>query len=135
MAARTSPDSKKDPTVATIYWFYTQFQGKKPDASIYARHRNKANPKALFRLFERDPELDNETYKACDVSDMIYHLEDEGFTASDISIAMMPGLMYNYMNRNVQECRTKLNETIEYLKGRDGKNNNASTNFKPPTGW
>ena len=124
----------KNKTNATVYWFYMQFYGSAPDASIYARHNSKKNPRAIRWLFESDPDMQTATYDPIDVANLIYYLEDSGVEISDLGVATISGLMFSYMNRNKSEqAQRELQKIVDYLRGT--KSDETETNFNAPSGW
>lgn len=134
---RSLPDNKsKNQTVALIYWFYTEIMGKKPDASLYARHMNRKNPKALIHLLA--PESDVvASYTATELGELVYYLIDNGINVTDISIVTISGLAYNYVSRKQNgSFQAELDRTVEWL--RKTKSSDTSTNdemYNKFNGW
>jgi len=131
-SARTMPSVSGNPTIAVVKWFYNDYLGMKADASHYARHQNKKNPRALCKLFEYNPELDNAVYKPTTIAELIYYLEDNGVEVRDLGVVTISGLLFSFVNRRSSDlAKRELENTIAYLQG----NSDDKQEFNAPSGW
>lgn len=137
MNERTMPSSNgKNPTNSVVKWFYEWKYGMKADATLYARHNKKSNPKAICWLFNKDEELDNAIYEPMHAAMLIYYLEDRGVDVDDLSILMVPGLMASFVLRNSSNDAAKeLTRLVKYLKGEAKDDSAKSSVFSAPAGW
>lgn len=120
-----------DATKSFLLWFYTQYYGYRPDASIYRRQMDRKNPAALIHIFEPLTE-DMEPQLPSDAAELIYYLEDAGFNVDGPNIILYPGLLSSYLNRRKNErAKRALDNAVEYLC--NGKSNEPE--FKAPEGW
>lgn len=118
-------------TKSFILWYYTQYYGYKPDATVYRRHLDRKNPSALIHIFE--PATDDMAEQSpTDAAELIYYLEDAGVDVDGPTIILYPGLLSAYVNRKKSERAKKaLEDALDYLrsvKGEDSK-------FNAPEGW
>lgn len=133
--SRTLPSSnskkKSAPTKAFLMWFYKEYYGYPPDASIYSRQLSKTNPSALVNLFEPD-DPDAEAHTPTDAAELVYYLEDNGVTIDRPAIVMFPGLLSAFVNRRKNDrARAALDNMVTYLRGGDVK----QKEFSAPEGW
>lgn len=132
---RTLPTAGKNPVASVVQWFYLYKWGAKADASIYARHSNKKNPKALCHLLvNSDPNLDVALYEPAQIAELIFYLEDCGIEVYDLSIVCVSGLLASYVNRKQPAAKAELDRTVKYLRG-DKAVDGATSEFKAPAGW
>jgi hypothetical protein len=129
------PQVQKNRTSSVVYWFYKQYFGVAPDASIYARYQNKKNPKSLVFLLERDKDTESTIYEPEDVASLIYYLEDCGVNITNLNVVTIPGLMFNFMNRKRSDAAAQeLQSTVDYLTGNNAIGE-SKQEFKAPSGW
>jgi hypothetical protein len=135
---RTYPKESKNPVADLVYWFYQYKWGVKPDSSMYARHSNKKNPKALCHLMVANKEYDAEVYTAQQLAELVYYLEDRDVTVDDLSIVTISGLAASFINRDRSPAaKSELERVIVYLKG-NNKNNDEQqqdSRIRTPRGW
>lgn len=136
MQQRTLPQKLKGKTDVGVYvhWFYNTFLGFPPDASMYAKHSSKKNPRALVHLFVAQ-DADVATYTLEEVGELAWYLHDNGVSLDDVFIVTIPGLMYNFKYRDKSEsCARELSRSVEYLRGRQGSDFSKVT-FNQLEGW
>jgi hypothetical protein len=123
---RSLPNDKtQNPTSAVVYWFYTTFFGRKPDSTMYARHMNRKNPRALVHMVSPDSD-EMQAYSASEIGELVWYLVDNGVAISDLGVVAIPGLAYNFTNRKINEaCAAELERTVLWLKGLSGKSNST----------
>lgn len=134
---RTYPKETKNQVADLVYWFYQYKWGVKPDASMYARHSNKKNPKALCHLMVANPDLDTEIYSATQLAELVYYLEDNGVNVDDLSIVTISGLAASYINRDRSPvAKSELQRVILYLKGNErNADKQQESRARTPRGW
>lgn len=135
--SRTLPGQAKGkntgPTRSFVLWFYKDFLGYLPDATVYARHMNRKNPKALIHLFE--PEFDDAyAYTPADAAELVYYLEDNNVGVDNPGIVGFPGLLAAFRNKRINEkARKEFDSMMDYLKRE--RNDSAEESFVAPEGW
>jgi hypothetical protein len=132
---RSLPPSGKNKTNSLVSWFYRDFLGYQADSSIYARHNNKKNPRAVCHLFAYDKEMDNAVYEPYQVGELIWYLVDSGVEVRDLGLVTMPGLLASYVNRKTSDAAKKdLERSIAYMRGED-VSFKKEPEFTAPSGW
>jgi hypothetical protein len=121
---RTYPDeTKANKESSLVFWFYTSFLGKKPDATHYS-----SGTKILSGILRESKKFPGaRVYTLKEVADTLYYLRDSGVTRIELTILKFPNLLSAFAEKETG----KLSDIVAYLSR--GK---ASANeWSPPAGW